>query len=86
MDYRMIAADGRTVWVHEESVLIRGVDGAPAYWQGVILDVSERVEATERIRMAEERFRQIVEHTPVITYQEAPTPARLHAEHRRWTT
>ena len=74
MDYRMVAADGRTVWVHEESVLIRGVDGAPAYWQGVILDVSERVEATERIRMAEERFRQIVEHTPVITYQEAPTP------------
>ena len=46
-------------------MLIRGADGAPAYWQGIILDVSERVEATERIRMAEERFRQIVEHTPV---------------------
>ena len=73
MDYRMIAADGHTVWVHEESVLIRGADDAPAYWQGIILDVSERVEATERIRMAEERFRQIVEHTPVITYQEAPS-------------
>jgi PAS domain S-box-containing protein len=72
MDYRMIAADDRTVWVHEESVLIRGADGTPAYWQGIILDVSERVEATERIRMAEERFRQIVEHTPVISYQEAP--------------
>ena len=73
MDYRMVAADGRTVWVHEESVLIRAAEGVPAYWQGIILDVSERVEATERIRMAEERFRQIVEHTPVITYQEAPT-------------
>ena len=73
MDYRMIADDGRTVWVHEESVLILGADGAPAYWQGIILDISERIQATERIRMAEERFRQIVEHTPVITYQEAPT-------------
>ncbi|MEP6759381.1 MAG: PAS domain-containing protein [Actinomycetota bacterium] len=75
MDYRMIAADGRTVWVHEESVLIRTTDGTPTYWQGFIMDVSDRVEATERIRMAEERFRQIVEHTPVITYQEAPTIA-----------
>ena len=73
MDYRMLAADGSTVWVHEESVLIRAADTTPAYWQGIILNVSERVEATERIRIAEERFRQIVEHTPVTTYQEAPT-------------
>ncbi|HLB38927.1 MAG TPA: PAS domain-containing protein [Actinomycetota bacterium] len=72
LDYRMVAADGRTVWVHEESVLIRDSNGEPAYWQGIILDVTERVQAVERIRIAEERFRQIVEHTPVITYQEAP--------------
>ncbi len=73
MDYRMIAADERTVWVREEAVLVRDAEGVPTYWQGIILDVSERVEATERIRMAEERFRQIVERTPVISYQELPT-------------
>ncbi len=71
-DYRLLAMDGRTVWVHEEAVLIRDAVGNPTNWQGIILDVSEQVEATERIRMAEERYRQIVEHTPVISYQEAP--------------
>ena len=73
MDYRMVAAAGRIVWVHEEAVLIRDADGVPVYWQGIILDVSERVDATERVRIAEERYRQIVEHTPIVTYQEAPS-------------
>ena len=72
MDYRVLAADGSTSWVHDEAQLIRGEDDEPAYWQGFLTDITERVEATERIRVAEERYRQIVEHTPVITYQELP--------------
>src|SRR3954449_5679976 len=72
MDYRISAGDGSTIWVHDEAQLIRGEDGEPAYWQGFLTDVTERVEAAERIRVAEERYRQIVEHTPVITYQELP--------------
>jgi PAS domain S-box-containing protein len=74
MDYRMIAADGHSVWVHDEAILIEG-DGGPAYWQGYLTDITERIDATERIRMAEDRYRQIVEHTPVITYQELPSAA-----------
>jgi PAS domain S-box-containing protein len=73
MDYRIVAEDGATIWVHDEAQLIRGDDGTPAYWQGFLTDVTERVGAAERIRVAEERYRQIVEHTPVITYQEMPT-------------
>jgi PAS domain S-box-containing protein len=72
LDYRMLAADGRTVWVHQEAVLIRDADGVPTNWQGIVLDVSERIQAMERIQIAEERYRQIVEHTPVVSYQEAP--------------
>jgi len=71
-DYRVVAADGRTVWVHDEALLIHDETGAPAYWQGYLTDITDRIEATERIRMAEDRYRQIVEHTPVITYQELP--------------
>jgi PAS domain S-box-containing protein len=74
IDYRMIAADGSAVWMHDEAILIDG-DGGPAYWQGYLTDITDRIDATERIRMAEERYRQIVEHTPVITYQELPSAA-----------
>jgi PAS domain S-box-containing protein len=72
LDYRVIAADGRVVWVHDEALLIDG-DGGPSYWQGFLTDITERIDATERIRVAEERYRQIVERTPVITYQELPS-------------
>jgi PAS domain S-box-containing protein len=72
LDYRVIAADGREVWMHDEALLIDGGDG-PSYWQGYLTDITDRIDATERIRIAEERYRQIVEHTPVITYQELPS-------------
>jgi PAS domain S-box-containing protein len=73
-DHRLIAADGRVVWVHEEAVLIRAADGTPQYWQGFILDITERKQAEEHLRQAEERFRLIVERTPAVTYQEAQFP------------
>jgi len=72
VDFRLRAADGRVVWVHEESVLIRDEDGNPVVWQGFMLDITERKEAEEALRLTEEQFRTIVEHTPAITYQEVP--------------
>ena len=69
-DFRMIAADGREVWVHDEAVLIRDDDGAPLFWQGFFVDVTERRLAEEQARVAEERFRMLVERTPAISYQE----------------
>jgi PAS domain S-box-containing protein len=72
MDYRIVVDEGSMIWVHDEAQLIRDEDGAPAYWQGFLTDVTDRIGAAERIRVAEERYRQIVEHTPVITYQEVP--------------
>ena len=69
-DFRMIAADGREVWVHDEAVLIRDDVGAPLFWQGFFVDVTERRRSEEQVRVAEDRFRLLVEHTPVISYQE----------------
>jgi PAS domain S-box-containing protein len=69
-DFRMIAADGREVWLHDEAVLIRDEHGAPLFWQGFFVDVTERRRAEEQVRIAEERFRMLVERTPVVSYQE----------------
>jgi PAS domain S-box-containing protein len=79
-EYRMIARDGRVVWIHDESALIRDEAGTPLFWQGVMVDVTERREAEDQLRQAEERFRALVEHIPAIVYQEAitPTPGSLY--------
>ncbi len=51
MEYRMIAKDGRIVWVQDEARLVRLVGKAP-YWQGFLLDVTERKEAETQLERA----------------------------------
>jgi len=41
-EYRMIAKDGHTVWVHDQSSLISDDEGNPRFWQGVLVDVTHR--------------------------------------------
>jgi PAS domain S-box-containing protein len=75
IDYRILRPDGETVWVHEEALLIRNVPGRSAYWQGFMLDITERRHAEEQVAAGEARYRLLVEQTPAITYQELPTGA-----------
>jgi len=52
-EYRMIARDGTTVWFRDEASIIHGKSGRPSHLQGVMLDVSRRVQAEESLREAE---------------------------------
>jgi PAS domain S-box-containing protein len=84
-EYRMIAADGRIVWFRDESVLLRDEEGRPLVWQGVMVDITERKEAEERLLEAEDVFRTVVEHLPAVTYREAlddPNPERFYMSPR----
>jgi diguanylate cyclase (GGDEF)-like protein/PAS domain S-box-containing protein len=49
MEYRMIAKDGRIVWVRDEALVVHGEDGRPTYSQGILQDITERKAADERI-------------------------------------
>jgi diguanylate cyclase (GGDEF)-like protein/PAS domain S-box-containing protein len=75
-EYRMIAKDGRTVWIHEECVCIRSeTTGLPQYWQGVMVDITDRKEAETRLREAETHFQTLVEHIPAMLYIDPPDDA-----------
>ena len=47
---------------------VRGDDGALTEWIAVVDDVTERVEALDRLALAEARYRGLVEHVPAVTY------------------
>ena len=51
MEYRMISKDGRILWVQDTCSLVN-VPGKPPYWQGFILDITERKEAEEQLARA----------------------------------
>jgi diguanylate cyclase (GGDEF)-like protein/PAS domain S-box-containing protein len=51
-EYRVVHRDGGTKWVHNESVLIEDEMSGTRYWQGFMLDITERKtfeEALERL-------------------------------------
>jgi PAS domain S-box-containing protein len=58
IEYRMIARDGRIVWVREEATLFRDVNRAPKFWQGVYIDITELKRSEERLQEALARERE----------------------------
>ncbi|MGH3131331.1 MAG: PAS domain S-box protein, partial [Gaiellaceae bacterium] len=71
-EFRLIARDGRVVWVRDEHVTIRDEAGRPQHCQGYMLDVTAAKEAEERRRETEVRFRTLAEQLPLTTYIDAP--------------
>jgi PAS domain S-box-containing protein len=62
-EYRVIAKDGRVVWLHSRAVLVRDDAGAPRYWHGVALDVTDRKRAERTLREMEGRYRDLAGRT-----------------------
>jgi PAS domain S-box-containing protein len=60
-EYRLIAADGRVVWIRDEAVLRRADDGTPLHWQGVMVDVTQAKQANEDLTRALDLERQAME-------------------------
>jgi PAS domain S-box-containing protein len=65
--YRMIAADGRTVWLRDY-VNVHCVDGVPLELFGVMVDITREREAECMRVAAEAKFRWIVEQSVVAVY------------------
>lgn len=57
-EFRWIASDGHIVWVETQASMICGDDGRSIGMRGVNLDISERKEAEEALRVSESELRQ----------------------------
>ena len=60
-EYRLIAADGRTVWVLDETVAVRDEEYRPIFLQGFLVDVTDRRASDDALRQSEELHRLVVE-------------------------
>ena len=55
-EYRLIASDGRVVWVHDQALLARDEQGLPPTWHGVMLDVTGRKELEGQLLLANDEL------------------------------
>ena len=58
-EYRMVARDGRVVWVSEKAAVVRDPESGTLYWQGVMVDITDRKQAEEALAASERQFRSI---------------------------
>ncbi len=72
--YRMVAVDGRVIWVHDRATLVRHADGAPRYWQGIMFDVTQAKLNEASLRERDARVRALAERVPAVIYTREPGP------------
>ena len=73
-EYRMIAADGRTVWLHDlVTVVVEG--DRPTRVRGVMVDVTERKRAEEAVRRSEKQLRLVIDTIPAMAWSTLPSGA-----------
>ena len=75
LEHRLFARDGREVWLQNDATLVRDDTGTPLFWQGVIVDITERKRAEVALRDAEARYRTLVEQIPAVVYTDRASDA-----------
>lgn len=82
LEYRLIASDGRVVWVHDRAILMRGRDPGAAAWHGVMIDITAEHDAKEMLLLQHEDLeRRVDERTNEL--QEANELMSLEIGERR---
>jgi diguanylate cyclase (GGDEF)-like protein/PAS domain S-box-containing protein/putative nucleotidyltransferase with HDIG domain len=58
-EYRMIARDGRIVWVSEKAAVVVDEKTGVHHWQGVMVDITARKRTEEALAASERQFRSV---------------------------
>jgi two-component system, NarL family, sensor histidine kinase UhpB len=60
-EYRLLAADGREVWIRDEAVLIREAEHDELFWRGVMTDITRTKRIEDRLRRSLDVLRRTME-------------------------
>ena len=79
-EYRMLAADGRVVWLHDLASVERHADGSPRILRGFMIDVTERRRAEAEVqRLNAELEARVLQRTAELRDSEARLRSILDA-------
>jgi PAS domain S-box-containing protein len=67
IEYRILCKDGSVRWVHERGMYVENEGGDSEFLEGVILDITERKQAENRLWESERKSRAWLEFSPACT-------------------
>lgn len=56
-EYRLLAKDGRDVWIRDEATIVYDDDGRPLFWRGVMMDITELKRAEAKLKRSLDMLR-----------------------------
>ena len=65
MEYRVVAKDGRFVWVRDDAWIVRNEQGEATHIQGFMIDITAEHEAAAELDRQKQYFESLVEISPV---------------------
>ncbi len=65
LQHRIHLRNGRTAWIHEKGLVIRDGDGTPLRMEGIVHDITERMQLMELLRDQRRRLDYLQVHNPV---------------------
>ncbi|MBI4617159.1 MAG: PAS domain S-box protein [Planctomycetes bacterium] len=68
LEYRMIAADGRAVWLRDLVRVVTDAQERPVFLRGILIDITARKEAEEALRKNAARYRLLLERLPAVVW------------------
>jgi diguanylate cyclase (GGDEF)-like protein/PAS domain S-box-containing protein len=68
VEYRALHRDGRTLWIREDCILVRGDAEKPLFWLGLMLDITELIQTQHQLLEAQTKYGALVEQIPAIVY------------------
>jgi PAS domain S-box-containing protein len=72
LEKRYIRKDGSTLWGRGVVSLVRDQQNQAQYFVDIVEDVTERIQAQEKLRESEERFRNMADAAPVMIWAAEP--------------
>ena len=75
--YRLVAKDGRTVWVEDRDRVVRDAAGKATHIQAIIMDITGYKRVEEQLRESEARFKDLAETIRDVFWISTPTIDRM---------
>jgi PAS domain S-box-containing protein/hemerythrin-like metal-binding protein len=67
-EYRIVSPLGKVFWVDDRTIIERGEDGSVSFYQGIIIDITEKKQAELKLKQSNTIIHNVINSTPDLIF------------------